>query len=113
MSDYDSDQGSEKGEAKETPGSSDALFDKLKKWFKSDYDSMAQSNWRREAREDFAFEAGDQLSTDDKAILKDMNRPIVIFNRVGPVVDSVAGQEVGNRQEVQFVPRTQGRRQGQ
>jgi hypothetical protein len=34
--------------------------------------------------------------------LQDAKRPIVIFNRVGTTVDSVAGQEVGNRQEVQF-----------
>jgi hypothetical protein len=33
----------------------------------------------------------------------------VIFNRVGITVDSVAGQEVANRQEVQFIPRQQGR----
>jgi hypothetical protein len=40
-----------------------------------------------------------------KAILQDAKRPIVIFNRVGTTVDSVSGQEVGNRQEVQFLPR--------
>jgi hypothetical protein len=40
--------------------------------------------------------------------LKDARRPIVIFNRVGTTVDSVAGQEVGNRQEVQFLPRRLG-----
>ena len=37
----------------------------------------------------------------------DAKRPIVISNRVGTPVDSVAGQEVGNRQEVQFLPRRQ------
>jgi hypothetical protein len=50
--------------------------------------------------EDFDFEAGEQLNEEDKAILQDAKRPIVIFNRVGTTVDSVAGQEVGNRQEV-------------
>jgi hypothetical protein len=86
----------------------DALFDKLKGWIKLDYNSKGQVKWRKEAREDFDFEAGEQLSEDDKAILQDAKRPIVIFNRIGTTVDSVAGQEVGNRQEVQFLPRTQG-----
>jgi hypothetical protein len=37
-----------------------------------------------------------------------LRRPIVIFNMIGTTIDSVSGQEVANRQEVQFVPRTQG-----
>ena len=85
----------------------DALFSRLKKQVKADYNSKGQVNWRREAREDFDFEAGEQLSDDDKAILQDAKRPIVIFNRIGTTVDSVAGQ-VGNRQEVQFLPRRRG-----
>lgn len=90
------------------PQDADAIFSKLKGWFRRDYDSTGQVKWRKEAHEDFDFDAGEQLSEDDKAILMDAKRPVVIFNRVGPVVDSVAGQEIGNRQEVQFIPRTQG-----
>jgi hypothetical protein len=100
--------GGGKDEGGETPKDADALFSKLKGWIKLDYNSKGQVNWRREAREDFDFEAGEQLSEEDKAILKDARRPIVIFNRIGTTVDSVAGQEVANRQEVQFLPRTQG-----
>jgi hypothetical protein len=74
---------------------------------KADYNNKGQVNWREEAREDFDFDAGEQLNEDDKAILQDAKRPIVIFNRVGTTVDSVSGQEVGNRQEVQFLPRRQ------
>lgn len=90
------------GGATETVKDAEALFRRLKMQVK------AQVNWRREAREDFDFDAGEQLSEDDKAILQDAKRPIVIFNRVGTTVDAVAGQEVGNRQEVQFLPRRQG-----
>ena len=85
----------------------DALFSRLKRRVKSDYNSKGQVAWRKEVREDFDF-AGEQLNEDDKAILQDAKRPIVIFNRVGTTVDSVSGQEVGNRQEVQFLPRRQG-----
>ena len=52
-------------------------FSRLKKQVKADYNSTGQVNWRREAREDFDFEAGEQLN-------------------------------VGDRQEVQFLPRRQG-----
>ena len=95
-------------DAGEAVKDADALFSKLKRLVKHDRNSKGQVNWRREAREDFDFEAGEQLNEDDKAILMDAKRPIVIFNRVGTTVDSVAGQEVGNRQEVQFLPRRQG-----
>jgi hypothetical protein len=96
------------GEAGGKVKDADALFSKLKRNVKADYNSKGRVNWRKEAREDFDFHAGEQLNEDDKAILQDAKRPIVIFNRVGTTVDSVSGQEVGNRQEVQFLPRRQG-----
>jgi hypothetical protein len=96
------------GEAGETVKDAEALFRRLKRDVKADYTSKGQVNWRREAREDFDFEAGEQLDENDKAILQDAKRPIVIFNRVGTTVDCVSGQEVGNRQEVRFLPRRQG-----
>ncbi len=84
----------------------DALFTKLKGWFTTDHEK--QADWRKEAREDFGFTSGDQLAEEDKAKLREMNRPIIIMNRIEPIVNSVAGSEVANRQEVQFIPRTQG-----
>jgi len=89
------------GEAGEAVKDTEALFRRLKRDVKADYNSKGQVNWRREAREDFDFDAGEQLNEEDKAILQDAKRPIVIFNRVGTTVDSVAGQEVGNPREVQ------------
>ncbi|MAH68457.1 MAG: phage portal protein [Afipia sp.] len=85
---------------------SDALFTKLKGWFTTDHEK--QADWRKEAREDFGFTSGDQLAEEDKAKLLEMNRPIIIMNRIEPIVNSVAGSEVANRQEVQFIPRSEG-----
>ena len=84
------------GEAGEAVKDAEALFRRLKRDVKADYNSKGQVNWRREAREDFDFLAGEQLSDDDKAILQDAKRPIVIFNRVGTTADSV-GRSGGRR----------------
>ncbi|MDB5517841.1 MAG: hypothetical protein JWQ17_4599 [Tardiphaga sp.] len=92
--------------AAEATPDQEALFRKLKSWFLFDFEKQAE--WREAAREDFAFTSGDQLSETDKQKLRDMNRPIIIMNRVEPIIDSVSGSEVANRQEVQFIPRKQG-----
>jgi hypothetical protein len=45
------------------------------------------------AREDFDFDAGEQLNEEDKTIVMDRMRPIVIFSRVGTTVDSVGSRQ--------------------
>lgn len=84
----------------------DELFARLKGWFKTDL--AALDDWRKEAKEDFDFYAGEHWSEDDKEKLKQELRPIITFNRTQLVVDSVSGSEVNNRQEVKYYPRENG-----
>jgi hypothetical protein len=74
------------GEASAAPTDAEGLFKRLKRDVKADYTSKGQTKWRKEAREDFDFEAGEQLNEEDKAILQDAKRPIVISADVGDSV---------------------------
>lgn len=82
------------------------LFRKLKKWFRADREHS--DKWRREAEEDFAFVAGDQWSAEDIAHLKETMRPVITFNRVHPIINSVVGHEINSKQEVRYIPREEG-----
>lgn len=84
----------------------DALFRRLRRWYKES--SQHLGDWKEQAKEDYAFVAGDQWTEEDRTRLKEQLRPEITFNRVGPVIDSVAGMEVGNRQEVTYLPREVG-----
>jgi hypothetical protein len=50
------------GEAGGKVKDADAPFSRLKRLVKSDYNSKGEVAWRREAREDFDFDAGEQLN---------------------------------------------------
>ena len=78
----------------------------FQQWFRRARDKTFK--WRTEARECYDFRDGRQWDEADKAKLELENRPCVTFNRVGSVVDSVAGLEISNRQEVRFIPRQLG-----
>jgi len=83
-----------------------ALERKLKAWFRQDIAVAAA--WRAEAREDYAFYNGEQWAEEDKALLAEMKRPVMTFNRIAPLVNAVIGSEINNRREVRYIPREQG-----
>lgn len=83
------------------------VLDRVRKARKS-ADESGQSQWREEARVWYDFAAGEQWSEQDRAALEAQLRAPVCFNRIGPMIDSVAGSEVNNRQQVQYIPRALG-----
>lgn len=97
----DDDVKSGEGELDETD-----TFEKLKCWFKESQD--ATDAWRKLAEEDFDFVAGEQYTEEEKRLLKDQLRPIVVFNRIDPVISAVQGTELQNRQEISYSPRDMG-----
>jgi hypothetical protein len=83
-----------------------SLLETVKAWHR---EASAHSfDWRRDAQEDYDFVAGQQWTPADRALLAEQMRPVITFNRIGPVVDAVAGSEAQNRQELRFVPREVG-----
>lgn len=86
---------------------SDAELLRMVKRHKKDGDRHL-GEWREDARECYAFRAGDQWNAEDKAKLEEMLRVPVVFNRIDPMIEAVAGSEVNNRQSVQYIPRQAG-----
>lgn len=99
----DDDQGDDSMEMESDELMPDDLFLRLMGWFKKD--SEHWSEWRKEAKIDYNYVEGEQWTEQEKATLRSQMRPTVVFNRIGPIIDMIAGSEIQNRQEVKFYPR--------
>lgn len=93
-------------DASEKPSDETELIARLKKW--EDESRRRHSQWKKDARKWYDLVAGEQWSQEDKAQLIDEMRAPITFNRVGPMVDAVAGAEVLNRQAVVYYGREVG-----
>jgi Phage P22-like portal protein len=85
----------------------DQLLIRIKEWWREDQPHCKQ--WHTEAKLDFAFRAGDQWKAEDLEYMEETTkRACLTFNRIDPVIDSVVGAEITNRQEVRYLPRQVG-----
>lgn len=89
-----------------------ALFTKLKGWVRDS--QTGHKDWYKEAEQAFAFVSGRSIDGSKGQWpdgswqgMVDTGRQPVEFNRIGPIIDSVCGLEVNNRQEVKYLPRTE------
>ena len=81
----------------------ESIPEAFKTWFRADLRHAEE--WRKEAATDYDYRDGRQYSDTEKQVLEDQQRPPIVFNRVGTIVDAVSGQEISNRQEVRYIPR--------
>jgi hypothetical protein len=80
----------------------DDLLARVKGWYRESEGHIAE--WREDAREDFAFVAGDQWDEDVRDEMEDTKKAPVTFNRIGAIVDAVRGLQINNVEEVAFKP---------
>jgi len=64
--------------------------------------------WQKSARLCFDMVAGNQWTDEELADFREKKRLPIVFNRIARVVNSIAGNEIGQRQEVRYMPRNLG-----
>lgn len=73
-------------------------------WFR---DSVAYvDDWRKKARESFAFVEGKQWTDGDIARMKSECRPAITINKIKPLINILSGYQRNNRYDIDFLPRT-------
>ncbi len=75
-------------------------------WLSRAENSKSETEWRREAQEDYKFYSGDQDTREVKDALKKLNRPNSTFNEIKPKIDILTGFAGKSKFSVQVVPVT-------
>lgn len=83
---------------------SDSLFKELSDQVNEDWNDMVE--WRQHARRAYRYMHGRQWELEEERALKKANREWFTFNRIGPLIRWIAGEEIKNRREVKYRARS-------
>ena len=75
----------------------DAMLDRMQKM--RNKAERSSQDWMNQATECYRFVAGKQWDDTDVSLLEQSRRPVITFNRIGPIINAICGQQVANRQE--------------
>jgi len=76
-----------------------SILEKIE-WAKSHF-----SEWREQANKCYDFYSGKQWDDEDIEKLSSERRPSIVFNRIPRTINALAGLEIENRREIQYIPR--------
>jgi len=79
-------------------------LDLLLKWLYEAEASSAESNWRKEAMEDYKFYAGKQDYDEVLSALEEQNRPDSTYNKVKTKIDMLVGMAAQSKHECVTLP---------
>ena len=80
----------------------DAMLDRMQKM--RNKAERSSQDWMNQATECYRFVAGKQWDDTDVSLLEQSRRPVITFNRIGPIINAICGQQVANRQETRYLP---------
>lgn len=64
----------------------------------------ADAPWMKEAKQDIDFALGEQWEEEDKQLLKGQNRPVMVFNKIKPLIQLVTGHLIQTKARIQAFP---------
>ena len=77
---------------------------KYRHWFRAAVETW--SDWRNEAVEDYDFVVGKQWTDAQIAEFKKDKKPVIVINRIKPLINILSGWQRLNRYDLNFLPRT-------
>ena len=82
----------------------ETILDVLVQWFTDA--SMADRNWKEQAKEWYEYYEGDQWTSEEIETLRARGQAVSTYNHIAPSIDAIIGGERQNRPEIKMAGRT-------